>query len=134
MTLCQQWLRKSNQDLIAAETLLKLSPDVSEELLDIICFHLQQAVEKSLKGLLILHGQAIVCTHDLCLLQAMAAPIMANIADHNTLLIALNRYVDDDGFPDSAATTLKHADVVTMPEAVTELVTQIRARCAEEIH
>jgi HEPN domain-containing protein len=55
------WIKKGNNDLKSAKTILKYSP----ELTDTICFHSQQAAEKYLKVLLILTGEDEIKTHDL---------------------------------------------------------------------
>lgn len=43
--------------------------------LDVICFHLQQAVEKLLKALLVVHGADFPLTHELDALLALAIPL-----------------------------------------------------------
>ena len=47
--LVKEWLKKSQHDLETAKVILAHKP----ELTDTICFHCQQAVEKTLKGYLV---------------------------------------------------------------------------------
>ena len=56
-----RWIRKADNDLRAAEYLLK----AEEPLTDIISFHCQQAVEKYLKAYLTSVDARVKKTHDL---------------------------------------------------------------------
>jgi HEPN domain-containing protein len=56
----RKWVQKAASDWLAVETLRGNS-----ELRLIACLHAQQALEKSLKGLLVLHGKPYPKTHDL---------------------------------------------------------------------
>ena len=60
----REWLRKAGNDLITARQTLLL-PDGPT---DTVCFHAQQAVEKSLKGLLTYHGIPFQKIHNLLVL------------------------------------------------------------------
>jgi len=54
------WFLKAESDLVTAERMTEGAGPY-----DTACFHAQQAVEKYLKGLLALHGQAFHPTHNL---------------------------------------------------------------------
>jgi HEPN domain-containing protein len=54
------WLRHARSDLLLARQ--QVPPEV---LLAMLCFHAQQAVEKSLKAVLLAHGRVFPYTHDL---------------------------------------------------------------------
>ena len=56
-----QWIEKADHDLIAAKILIEANPLI----LDIACFHCQQAIEKYLKVFLIYHNQEVIFTHNL---------------------------------------------------------------------
>ncbi len=56
-----QWIEKADHDLIAAQILIEANPLI----LDIACFHCQQAIEKYLKVFLIYHNQEAIFTHNL---------------------------------------------------------------------
>lgn len=60
----KQWLEKAEHDLLAARLILDHQPIV----LDIGCFHCQQAVEKYLKIFLIFHKKDFPKTHNIDLL------------------------------------------------------------------
>ena len=56
----EDWLRHARSDLALAQ-----QRQVPEVLLAALCFHAQQAVEKSLKAVLVQRGVAFPYTHDL---------------------------------------------------------------------
>jgi len=56
----KNWMRKADHDFIAARKLITLEPLI----LDVVCFHCQQAVEKYLKAFLIYHRFDVPRTHD----------------------------------------------------------------------
>ncbi len=58
--LAKGWLRKADSDLAAAERVVSGAGPY-----DTACYHAQQAIEKSLKGVLAYHGEAIPRTHNL---------------------------------------------------------------------
>ena len=60
----EQWLEKADHDLIAAKIIIDIQPLI----LDIACFHCQQAVEKYLKTFLVFKKQDFPKTHNLDLL------------------------------------------------------------------
>jgi len=51
--LVKLWIRKAENDLVAAEHLLTVRPHTPY---DTICFHAQQCAEKYLKAFLVFHG------------------------------------------------------------------------------
>ena len=56
-----QWLERAEADLRAAQILIEADPLI----LDIACFHCQQAVEKFLKGYLVFNNVEFPFTHSL---------------------------------------------------------------------
>lgn len=56
-----QWIQRAEADLKAAEILIEADPLI----LDIACFHCQQAVEKFLKGYLVFSDVEFPFTHSL---------------------------------------------------------------------
>ncbi len=65
---------KANNDLIAAEAIL-----ATGKALDAVCFHTQQAAEKSLKALLALHDVTYPWRHDLTELVEIVTPLAPEI-------------------------------------------------------
>jgi HEPN domain-containing protein len=59
--LVRQWIQKADQDLAAAEILLK----DGDRFRPVIAFHSQQSVEKYLKAVLVRHQVYFPKTHDI---------------------------------------------------------------------
>ena len=55
-----QWIEKAEHDLIAAKLIIEHQPTI----LDIACFHCQQAVEKFLKTFLVYKKEEFPKTHN----------------------------------------------------------------------
>lgn len=94
------WLLKADEDLQAAETLLRSGTAVYE----VICFHAQQCVEKCLKALLTREMTSFPYVHDLGELKAllpkrMKLPLTIEEAESLTDFAVLARY---PGFGDEA--------------------------------
>ena len=60
----KKWLEKAEHDMEAAKLIIEMKPVI----LDIACFHCQQAVEKYLKAFLIFNNKTIIKTHSIELL------------------------------------------------------------------
>lgn len=56
-----KWIEKAQHDIETAELLIELKPLI----LDVACFHCQQAVEKYLKAFLIFNNKSIIKTHSI---------------------------------------------------------------------
>ena len=67
--ITSEWLARALDDLLAAEILLTLS-----ELTNMVAFHAQQAVEKTLKAVLEESASAAVRTHSLTRLYSLITP------------------------------------------------------------
>jgi HEPN domain-containing protein len=59
--LVKQWILKAENDLLNVTNNLQ----AEQTPWDTVCFHCQQAVEKYIKAVLVVHGQEIPRTHDL---------------------------------------------------------------------
>jgi HEPN domain-containing protein len=70
-SIVKEWLDFANKDISSAKYLLSMQP----VLLEIICYHCEQAAEKALKGYLIHQDFEPPKTHDLRLLCKMCADI-----------------------------------------------------------
>lgn len=65
----KKWLEVAEHDLEAAQTILQYKPII----LDIVCFHCQQAVEKYLKAFMAFKNIHFEKTHDVILLKTLCA-------------------------------------------------------------
>lgn len=103
-----QWLDKAQHDLIAADILIKANPLI----LDIACFHCQQAVEKYLKSFLVYHNRDFIFTHNLEYLVQQCSEIDSDFGDldmQNLTLYAVRaRYPHDHIAPGLLETKAYH--------------------------
>lgn len=113
------WLRKAENDLIAAQRLIEIEPMI----LDTACFHCQQAIEKFLKAFLIFNMQDIRKTHDIDFLLSECEKIdlifgEIDTKDINVYAVRI-RYPDDVIMPELSETkdyyqlALKIKDIVS---------------------
>ena len=93
--LAQSWLRKAGNDLVSARQILLL-PDGPT---DTVCFHAQQAAEKSLKALLTAHQVRVPRTNSLLRLLDMALPFMPELASFREPLAEMSLYAVAGRYP-----------------------------------
>jgi HEPN domain-containing protein len=86
----ENWILLADQDLYAAETLLK----DRFPLTNIVAFHCQQAIEKYLKAFLIENDVPLIKTHDLIKLNGMIKEIKDLGIDRKKLIIIDEVYVE----------------------------------------
>lgn len=72
--ILSQWIEKAEHDLIAAENLIGVRPLI----LDIACFHCQQAIEKLLKAYLVCKKQEVPKVHNIDFLLKQCAKFDAD--------------------------------------------------------
>jgi len=92
----EAWLNKADHDLIAAQRVLEIEPMI----LDIGCFHCQQAAEKCLKAFLAWHNCDIEKTHNIIFLLSQCAAIDAIFATIDAMDI--NAYAVQGRYPDDS--------------------------------
>lgn len=86
---CLKWFKFAEMDF---QTALHLYENMYPPPLEIICFHCQQAVEKSLKGLLIHFDHDIIKTHDLTLLVSLLQNFIDLSDDEKRICARLSLY------------------------------------------
>lgn len=123
------WLEKADHDLFAAEELLRLGENAP---LDVVCFHAQQCVEKSLKALLVWHSIDFPRTHDVVLL-ARRVPEM-HMGPETEELLQLNRYAVETRYPGDweAISTREATEAVDLARQISERAAQ-RISCTNPI-
>jgi len=94
--LVEAWIKKAENDLIAARHLLTVKPD---PLPDAACFHAHQCAEKYLKAYLTYNGIEFRKTHDLGELIGLATKIDKSFADLMKVGERLTDYAVDVRYP-----------------------------------
>jgi HEPN domain-containing protein len=93
--LVRQWVEKADQDLAAAEILLKSDCRLPA----VIAFHSQQAVEKYLKALLVRYQIHFPKTHDIGVLLSLISTIEPGVASSLDGTVALNPFGVEVRYP-----------------------------------
>jgi HEPN domain-containing protein len=83
----KELLQKAANDLVAAQATL-----ATGQALDTVCFHAQQAVEKSLKAILALHDVEYPRRHDLAELIELVRPLVPEITLYESRIITLGPF------------------------------------------
>jgi HEPN domain-containing protein len=89
------WLAKAEEDLSACDLILK-GPMSSY---GTVSFHAQQAIEKSLKALLVRHQVEFGKTHNLGELLRLAESIVTGIARKLAAAVELTPYAEEERYP-----------------------------------
>lgn len=113
-----KWFEKADHDLMAAQVVIDLRPLI----LDVACFHCQQAVEKYFKAYLVFKNVDFKKTHDVDLLQVKCVEVDS---DFNSIdLKNLNDFGVDIRYPgDMLAPDISEAkEYFLIAERVKEMV------------
>jgi HEPN domain-containing protein len=97
-------LAKAEHDLVAARATLSTS-----QAMDMVCFHAQQATEKSLKALLALHDVEYPWRHDLGELLDLVKPFAPEMAALDDRVIQLSPFAVEARYDDTLAPSLNEA-------------------------
>ncbi len=90
------WLAKARNDILTIENNIA----GSRVPWDAVCFHAQQAAEKTLKAFLIFHGRVVARTHDLVALLSACAQIDPMLAGCERDCQSCNSYAVSARYPD----------------------------------
>ena len=117
----RDWLRIAAKDLKRAEHLLDIDdPEGSG-------FHLQQAVEKYLKGFLLSKGWELKRTHDLEVLLNDTLKYEMSLEQFRSLCQKITGYYVIDRYPMPAAATLRKKEVQASLDEARKLIRRLRA-------
>jgi HEPN domain-containing protein len=90
------WLAKARNDILTIEN----NVAGSRVPWDTVCFHAQQAAEKTLNAFLIFHGRAVARTQDLVVLLSACAEIDPKLGSLERDCQELNSYAVSARYPD----------------------------------
>lgn len=124
----QALLQKAANDLVAARATL-----ATGEALDTVCFHAQQAVEKSLKALLALHDVEYPWRHDLGELLELVKPLAPDIVPYEDQIIGMTPFAVQIRYDAEFETTPEKADgaVSTAAEIYSVISSIVEAKGSE---
>lgn len=125
-SLPDEWLDKALADAEAARDLLQLAKPVHA---DPVCFHCQQAVEKTLKSLLVSHGQPEPPrVHDLVFLLDALRRLDVDVPALDEDVEYLDRFSVAFRYPGVSATPDQARDAVERMERVLVALETLRPR------
>ena len=112
----QQWLLKSQRDLLAARLLI----ESEQSLLDVVVYHCQQCAEKALKAYLTYQDVIFQKTHNLSVLLELCVPFSSDFGNFRDAAETLTPYATDFRYPqdvseprrDESETAIEMADSV----------------------
>lgn len=119
--LSDRWFLTAERDLGAAKKLFKV-----EHFADIICFHLQQTIEKYLKGFLVFHNIKPPRTHDLPKLLKLCKRIDEDFGDWTDECVVLNQYYFESRYPPDAPIDYPRSEVKKAIEYIEQLIKFIK--------
>ena len=93
--LVNKWIKKAENDLLAAERELSFDDPVT----DAVCFHCQQAVEKYLKAFLVHHQIYFTKTHNIMNLLELCATVDSSFKDRLEDADVLTDYAVEFRYP-----------------------------------
>jgi HEPN domain-containing protein len=117
------WLAFAESDLEAARACAERSAVQGWT----IAFHMQQAVEKSFKGALLLANQVVPRSHDLVKLEEMLGGAGCEVPIGADVLNALTRFAIDDKYPRLRTVTIDRSDAIGLIGAAEKAVAWLRA-------
>jgi len=115
------WLTKANADITGGRTLLAGGQP------DLAAFHVQQALEKALKALLVAAAQDVRRTHDIDQLATLARGHWQDLVATPFPLAAVSQWYVTTRYPDPDALLPTIAEVEEALEAVASLISRIIA-------
>lgn len=107
--IVKEWFKYAIRDLKSAQHLSHLGPDYKNQ----IAFHIQQCVEKSIKGYLAHHKVRFSKTHSIARLADEVSTIDQKLAHQLAKHSKMSRYAVIFRYPDAELTTLKMSEVTS---------------------
>ena len=92
--ICEEWFKKADDDFKVAKLIFR-----DGGFMDIVGYHLHQAIEKYLKGFLVYNNQEYPLIHNLVALLKKCAQFDEHIMDYNAECKRMNSYFIEAKYP-----------------------------------
>ncbi|MHA1271288.1 MAG: HEPN domain-containing protein [Candidatus Helarchaeota archaeon] len=119
--LVNEWTERGKNDLEVAKILLK-----KKDYFDIVLFHIQQAVEKYLKGFLIQKGWKLKKIHDLEILITEAIQFDKGFQNFLNFSRKLTAFYYEERYPPGSITSLSQNEIQEILDIAERLINRIR--------
>jgi HEPN domain-containing protein len=118
-----EWFERGRHDMETAQLLYD-----ERGYTDSIAYHIQQALEKYLKGYLVLHGKRPPRIHELDTLLNHVGAFDSSLADFLDLCEKASRYYIEDRYPPGPPTEYKYEEIKADLERAWELTRKIQVK------
>lgn len=118
-----EWFERGRHDIETAQLLYN-----HRGYTDTIAYHLQQALEKYLKGFLVLHGKKPPKIHELDTLLNHIAAFDHSLMSFLDLCEKASRYYIEDRYPPGPVAEYGYQEIKTDLDRACELIMEIRAK------
>ncbi len=119
--LVKEWFQRGKHDLDTAEIIIK-----SKGHSDMVIFHLQQAVEKYLKGFLIYNGWELKKIHDIETLLTLAIEFKKEFESYLDFGRKLTAFYYGDRYPSGPALFCPRDEIDEMMKTTKEIIEKIK--------
>lgn len=116
----EEWFLRGSHDIETAQLLYD-----EEGYTDSIAYHIQQAVEKYLKGYLVFHGIKPPKIHELDTLLNIAAEINSDFKDYLDLCEKASKYYIEDRYPPGPPADYSYEEIKKDLEEANDLIKKI---------
>lgn len=118
----EEWFERGNHDIETAQLLYDERGHT-----DSIAYHIQQALEKYLKGYLVLHGKKPPRIHELDTILNRIAAFDDSLIDFLDLCEKVSRYYFEARYPPGPPVEYEYAEIKRDLDSAWELIKRIRA-------
>ena len=122
--LAEEWFEKGDHDL---ETAQLLYDECGHS--DSIVFHIHQAIEKYIKGYLVLNGRRAQRIHELDALLAQIADFDDSLGEFIGFCEKASRFYIESRYPLGIASLYDYAEIKADLDIAWEMIKRIRAKC-----
>lgn len=122
--LAEEWFEKGDHDLETAQLLYDERGHS-----DSIVFHIHQAIEKYLKGCLVLNGKRAQRIHELDALLAQIADFDGSFGEFMGFCEKASRFYIESRYPLGIVSPYNYAEIKADLDIACEMIRKIRAKC-----
>ena len=123
----EEWFERGQHDIETAQLIYE-----QDGYTDSIVYHIQQAIEKYLKGYLVLHGRKPPKTHELDALLNHIATFDDGFGDFLELCEKASRYYIDGRYPPGPPAEYEHEEIKADLDKALKLISQVQAKARQD--
>ena len=116
-----EWFERGDHDIESAQLLFEEKGHT-----DVIAYHIQQAIEKYLKGYLVYHGKKYPRIHELDSLLHLISKFDKSFDDFIELCEKVSRYYIEERYPPGPLSVYTHEEIGQDLEGAKNLISKIK--------